>query len=101
MTAARLLSAAFVFLSTGALAASAEPPPGAASCSGCHSIHSGVKTTVPRIQGRPVADIVAAMMAFRAGTRTATVMDRVAKGFSEEETQAIAAWLAAQKQEQP
>jgi cytochrome subunit of sulfide dehydrogenase len=42
-------------------------------------------------------DIVAAMEAFRAGQRPATVMDRLAKGFSQPEIAAIAAWYAAQK----
>jgi cytochrome subunit of sulfide dehydrogenase len=97
LKAMRLLAAAFLLLSTGAMAASPEPPPGAASCSGCHAVSAGTKTTVPRIQGRIAADIVAAMAAFRSGSRTATVMDRVAKGFTDDETQAIAAWFAAQK----
>lgn len=33
------------------------------------------------------------MLAFKAGTRAATVMDRIAKGFSDEEIRAIAQWL--------
>jgi cytochrome c553 len=33
------------------------------------------------------------MRAFREGTRPATLMDRLAKGFSEAETQAIATWI--------
>ena len=37
------------------------------------------------------------MKAFRAGERPATVMDRIAKGFSDDEMRAIAAWYAAQK----
>jgi cytochrome c553 len=53
---------------------------------------------VPRLVGRPAADIVAALEAFRAGQRPATVMDRIAKGFSEAELAAIAAWYAAQKE---
>jgi cytochrome c553 len=36
------------------------------------------------------------MQAFRSGERASTVMGRIAKGFSEDETQAIALWLAAQ-----
>jgi cytochrome c553 len=52
---------------------------------------------VPRIAGRPAAEIVAAMDAFRSGQKPATVMDRIAKGFSEAETRAIAEWLGAQK----
>jgi cytochrome c553 len=36
------------------------------------------------------------MHAFRTGAREATVMDRIAKGFSDEEILAIAKWLAAE-----
>jgi cytochrome c553 len=37
------------------------------------------------------------MADFRAGKRPATIMDRVAKGFTDDEVKAIAAWFAAQK----
>ena len=76
-----------------ALAASA-PPPGAASCSGCHPAGAKVETPVPRLAGRSAADIVSAMQAFRSGERSGTVMDRIAKGFTDDEMQAIAAWYA-------
>jgi cytochrome subunit of sulfide dehydrogenase len=52
---------------------------------------------VPRIAGRGAAEIVSAMEAFRSGQKPATVMDRIAKGFTEAETRAIAAWLSQQK----
>jgi cytochrome subunit of sulfide dehydrogenase len=52
---------------------------------------------VPPLRGRDPDRIVAAMQAFRAGDRPSTVMGRIAKGFSDDETQAIAAWLAAQR----
>ena len=71
----------------------AAPPPGASSCSGCH----GGVAPVPVLTGRKASDIVTAMDAFRAGTRQATVMDRIAKGFTPNETAAIAAWWAEQK----
>jgi sulfide dehydrogenase cytochrome subunit len=102
MNTMRLLAAALLLLSTGAIstganAASPEPPPGAASCSGCHAVNIRTKTDVPRIYGRKATDIVAAMTAFRSGARASTVMDRIAKGFSDEETAQIAEWLASQK----
>jgi cytochrome c553 len=78
--------------------AAAEAPPGASSCSGCHAASAAVQTPVPRLVGRPAAEIVAAMQAFRAAQRPATVMDRIAKGFSEPESAAIAAWYAAQRE---
>ena len=52
---------------------------------------------VPRLAGRDSAAIVKAMQDFRSGTRAGTVMDRIAKGFTDEEIQAIAAWYATQK----
>ena len=65
--------------------------------SGCHASGAGVATKVPQIVGRNPADIVAAVQEFRAGKRPATVMDRIAKGFSDDEITAIAAWWATQK----
>jgi sulfide dehydrogenase cytochrome subunit len=80
-----------------ASAAAADAPPGASSCSGCHAASAAVQTPVPRLVGRPAVEIVTAMQAFRVGQRPATVMNRIAKGFSEPEIAAIAAWYAAQK----
>ena len=57
-----------------------------------------MQTPVPRLAGRLPADIVLAMQQFRTGQRPGTVMDRIAKGFSEEEVAAIAAWYARQKE---
>jgi cytochrome c553 len=81
----------------GSVAAATEAPPGASSCSGCHAASASVETPVPRLAGRPAMEITAAMDAFRAGQRPATVMNRIAKGFSDAETAAIAAWYAGQK----
>jgi cytochrome c553 len=49
---------------------------------------------MPSLAGRPAAEIVAAMRAFREGARPAVLMDRIARGFDEGETAAIAAWIA-------
>jgi cytochrome c553 len=71
----------------------AAPPPGASSCSGCH----GGVAPIPVLAGKDAGEIVVALDAFRAGTKEATVMDRIAKGFTHDETVAIAAWWAEQK----
>jgi sulfide dehydrogenase cytochrome subunit len=78
-------------------APAAEAPPGAASCSGCHASKSNVDTPVPRLVGQDANHIVAAMQAYRGGQRLATVMDRIAKGFSDDEIKAIAAWFMTQR----
>jgi cytochrome c553 len=86
-----------IFFDGAATAATPVPPSGAASCSGCHPRNPKVQTPVPPLAGRKADDIVAAMQAFRAGQKPATVMDRIAKGFSDAETRAIADWLGAQQ----
>lgn len=73
-------------------AAQTAAPAGASSCSGCHD--AKVANAPPPLKGRPSAEIVTAMQEFRSGKREATVMGRIAKGFSDEETQAIATWLS-------
>jgi sulfide dehydrogenase cytochrome subunit len=88
----------FVFMLCSAAARAQESPPGAAACLGCHSASRWVATPVPRLNARPAADIVTAMQEFRTGKRPATVMDKIAKGFSESEIIAIAAWYAARKE---
>lgn len=77
--------------------AQSAAPSGAASCSGCHAGSEQVATEIPSIRGRPARELTPMMEAFRTGERSATVMGRIAKGFSEEEMRAIAAWYETQK----
>ncbi len=80
-----------------AVVAAAEPPAGAAACSGCHPTSSRVTSPVPRLIGLDRAAIARAMQDFRSGQRAGTIMDRIAKGFTDDEIQAIAAWYATQR----
>ena len=82
----------------GGMAARAadEMPAGVASCSGCHALSRTVDTPVPRLVGRKADELVLAMREFKAGTRPATVMGRLAKGFSDEEIAALSTWFAGQ-----
>jgi sulfide dehydrogenase cytochrome subunit len=88
---------ATVMASSLPVIAASEPPPGAASCSGCHASGAAAASSVSRLYGRDAGDIMTAMAGFRDGSAPATVMNRIAKGFSDDELRAIAAWLAAQK----
>ena len=74
-----------------------QAPPGALSCSGCHAARGGETGLLPRLAGRPADETAAAVAAFRSGERPGTLMNRIAKGFSDEEIRAIAIWLEAQK----
>ena len=94
----KFAAAVIGFASIAAAAvASADPPAGAAACSGCHPASARVQSPVRRLAGLDRAAIVTAMQDFRSGKRAATVMDRIAKGFTDDEIQAIAAWFATQK----
>jgi cytochrome subunit of sulfide dehydrogenase len=68
-------------------------PPGASSCLGCHPVAAD-GGPVLSLSTFSAEQVVTAMQAFRSGARPATVMDRVAKGFSDEEVRAIAQWYA-------
>ncbi len=97
MRATQLIVASTIVLSMAGMALAADAPPGAAGCSGCHASNARVETPVPPLNGRPAADIATAMNEYKSGARKGTIMDRIAKGFSEQETQAIATWYAQQK----
>jgi len=91
------IAAALAFVLSVAAAQAADAPPGAASCSGCHANNARVETPVPPLNGRQAVDIESQMVEFKTGKRPGTIMDRIAKGFSDEEIRAIATWYAAQK----
>ena len=97
MQATRVSVAVTFALLASAPAFAADTPAGAAGCSGCHASNPRVETPVPPLTGRPATDISAAMIAFKTGQRPGTIMDRIAKGFSDEEIQAISQWYAGQK----
>ncbi len=70
----------------------------AAACSGCHA-KAATEGGFPQIYGRPAAEIREALLAFKAEEREATVMNRIAKGYSEDEIAELAEYLAAQTNE--
>jgi len=71
----------------------------AATCAACHGTdgHSVVESTMPRLAGMPQADFVRQMRAFREGTREATVMQQIAKGYTDEQIEALGVFFAAQR----
>jgi cytochrome c553 len=77
-------------------AQAAEAPPGASSCTGCHASTKVADSVIPRIAGRKAADIATAMREFKSGAWPSSVMGRIAKGFDDQQIDAIAAWFAAQ-----
>ena len=95
MSAARFALAALAAAAPSLAGAAA--PPGASSCGSCHAEAGRLDAAIPSLHGQSAGEIAAAMRAYRAGERPASVMDRIARGFSDEEIQAIAAWISARR----
>jgi cytochrome c553 len=49
---------------------------------------------MPSLAGQSAEQIASAMRGFKTGDRPATLMGRIARGFSDDELDAIARWLA-------
>ena len=69
----------------------------AANCTGCHGTNRVSAGAIPSIAGMEASRMVLLMQEFRDGKRTATVMPQHAKGYTDAQIEAIAAWFAAQK----
>jgi cytochrome c553 len=83
----------------GVRASGLGAPPGALSCTGCHvgaGGGAGSGEMLPKLAGRPADELLAAFTAFRSGERPATIMNRISRGFTDEEAQAISVWLSQQ-----
>lgn len=86
--------AAAAWIATPADAADGPAPLAAQGCLGCHGPNGGGSGATPGIAGRPEADLAAAMRAFRANERPATIMGRIARGYTDAEIAAVAAHFA-------
>lgn len=71
----------------------------AATCANCHGTNGKVVqgSAVTSLAGLDKNYIVAQMNAFKAGTRPATVMHQISKGFNDAQVESLATYFAAQK----
>ncbi|MFQ5756051.1 MAG: c-type cytochrome [Acidiferrobacterales bacterium] len=67
------------------------------SCAGCHGTDGKSPGAIPNINGKSADFISTALLEFRSGTRESTVMGRHAKGYTTEEIQLIAEYMATRK----
>jgi cytochrome c553 len=102
----RPAAAAVTTLAAAALPASAQDMQAlragalAATCANCHGTQGRAvlpNPAVPPLAGMPAGDLVERMKAFKAGTRPATVMHQISKGFSDAQIDTLAAYFAAQQ----
>jgi len=67
----------------------------AGSCANCHGTEGRLAGAIPAIANRPASVLEAQLLAFKNDEEPrATVMDRIAKGYSEDELRALAQYFA-------
>ena len=71
----------------------------AATCASCHGTdgRTTAGSAIPALAGMPRDYMLTQMKAFRDGSRPATVMHQIAKGFAEQQLEAVAAYFATLK----
>lgn len=94
-----------LILATGLMAWSATSlaaPPDAAmlsnGCTGCHgTLGVSAGHSIPSLAGRPKTVIVQSMKAFKSNERPSTLMNRLAKGYSDADFEAMGEYFSKQK----
>jgi len=69
----------------------------AANCANCHGTSGRAIGAMPALAGQPKSYLVEQMKAFKEGRRTGTIMHQLAKGYTDEQIESMAAYLSAQK----
>ena len=98
LLAAALASGAVLTLP--ALAQGIDPNLGrnlAAACANCHGTNGMSQQGMPNLAGQQRAYLVQQMQDFRAGKRPATIMHQIAKGYTDEQIDALAAYFSVQR----
>ena len=68
----------------------------AATCANCHGSAGAARGDMPSLAGMPAATLLAKMAAFKDGSQPSTLMQQLAKGYSDEQMRLIAGFYAAQ-----
>lgn len=70
----------------------------AATCANCHGTNGfGVGDKLPKLAGQSHAALLSAMQAFKSGSRPASVMHQIMKGYTDSEIAELAVFFAEQK----
>ncbi len=100
----KLLAVTVTIAITSLMPVAAEQPAGsttgrdlAAACAICHGTNGWSAGGLPSLAGQPKEYLVRQMRDFRDGRRPATIMHQIAKGYTEDQYQLLAAFFASQK----
>ena len=86
----------FAALGQVTAAGGATPSALADACAPCHGTDGRSPGPIPSLSGKSAAYITQRMLEFKAGARQGTVMNRIAKGYDDDEIAAIAQHLGHQ-----
>jgi sulfide dehydrogenase cytochrome subunit len=86
----------FAALGQTAAAGAATPSALADACAPCHGTDGKSPGAIPSLSGKSAAYIVQRMLEFKSGARQGTVMNRIARGYEDDEIAAIARHLGTQ-----
>jgi sulfide dehydrogenase cytochrome subunit len=64
------------------------------SCAGCHGTDGRSLGAIPSLSGMTAGEIEAAMLAFREDKRPGTIMNRIAKGYTNNDIAVVAEYFA-------
>lgn len=102
--AARLLPALLMLAGASAVATAAEVPQVpqgarlAATCVACHGTNGATQgNALPALAGQPRQTLSDSLRAYKTGLRQSTIMTQIARGYTDEQIEQLAAYFAAQK----
>ena len=92
------LAAGVLAVSATAFAAPPSPARLSNACAGCHGTNgASAGPSMPALAGQSKISIVESMKGFKSGERPATVMGRLAKGYSDADFEAMGEFFSKQK----
>jgi cytochrome subunit of sulfide dehydrogenase len=99
---AAVFAVSIACISTAALTAPPTPAVLSNACGGCHGTNgASAGLSVPSLAGQSKEAIVDAMNGYKSGTRPATVMGRLAKGYTSDEILAMGDFFSRQNPYRP
>lgn len=75
----------------------AAPPYFVANCFNCHGTEGRTHSAIPAIAGRDHAYLEETLKSYKAGSKPATIMHQLAKGYSDEEIVVLADYFSRQR----
>lgn len=69
----------------------------ASNCAVCHGQKGASHGTTPELTGMTAAKIAKTMMEFKSGAKAATIMNRITKGYSDDQIAALAGYFGSGK----